>query len=207
MRSEKPFEALADTTDFPEDRHVIEVRPGGRRRIDRVLSPDYTSGIEHHGLGEVRRLRDEAAQEETDLSYMRRMLHARIDIVRAEQRRRAEHGSTSVVEQLVNILSDNAVGPAMGSGRYQTTEPSRAEAHRRHVEALVSDVDLSDVMSLSDDKLDVTLNAYTAEEDSVSQRRKQVQIVVDQLNAEIARRYREGAASVDDLLAAERDQH
>ncbi len=185
---------------------MIEVRPGGRRRIDRVLSPAYTDGIEQHDLGEVRELRDEAAQEETDLSYLRRMLHARIDIVRAEQRRRREGGSASVVEQLANILSDNAVGPATGSGRYQTTEPSRAEAHRRHVEALVSDVDLSDVMSLSDTKLDTALHAYTSEEDSVSQRRREVQAVVDRLNAEIARRYREGAASVDDLLAAERDR-
>jgi hypothetical protein len=199
-------EVLAHPTELPEDGHVIEVRPGGRRRIDRVLSPDYTSDIEHRELGEVRGLRDEAAQEETDLSYLRRMLHARIDIVRAEQRRRSEGGSASVVEQLVNILSDNAVGPATGSGRYQTTEPSRAEAHRRHVEALVSDVDLSDVMSLSATKLDTALRAYTDEEDSVSQRRREVQAVVDRLNAEIARRYREGAASVDDLLAAERDR-
>lgn len=191
---------------MPEDGHVIEVRPGGRRRIDRVLSPDYTSGIEQHVLGDVRALRDEAAQEETDLSYLRRVLHARIDIVRAEQRRRREDGSRSVVEQLVNILADNAVGPAAGSGRYQTTEPSRAEAHRRHVEALVSDVDLSDVMSLSDEQLDRALNAYTSEEDSVSQRRREVQQVVDRLNAEIARRYREGAASVDELLAEERDR-
>lgn len=185
---------------------MIEVRPGGRRRIDRVLSPEYANGIEQSDLGAVRRLRDEAAQEETDLSYLRRMLHARIDIVRAEQRRRADDGSATVVEQLASILSDNAVGPATGSGRYQTTEPSRAEAHRRHVEALVSDVDLSDVMSLSDAKLGDTLSAYSCEEDSVSQRRREVQVVVDHLNAEIARRYREGAASVDDLLAAERDK-
>lgn len=184
---------------------MIEVRPGGRRRIDKVLSPDYTTRIEHRGLDEVRALRDEAAQEETDLSYLRRMLHARIDIVRAEQRRRAEQESASVVEQLVNILSDNAVGPATGSGRYQATEPSRAQAHRRHVEALVADVDLSDVMSLSGSKLDVALKAYTLEEDSVSARRREVQDVVDRLNGEIAARYRAGSASVDDLLAAERD--
>ncbi|GGM73209.1 hypothetical protein GCM10012275_49790 [Longimycelium tulufanense] len=183
---------------------MIEVRPGGRRRIDRVLAPDYTQGVEQRPLAEVRALRDEAAQEETDLSYLRRLLHARIDIVRAEQQRRVEGGATSVVEQLVGILSANAVGPATGSGRYQTLEPSRAEAHRRHVEALVSDVDLSDVTSLSDGKLADALRAYTAEEESVSQRRREVQVVVDRLNAEIARRYREGQASVDDLLAAER---
>lgn len=191
---------------MPEDGGVIEVRPGGRRRIDRVLSPDYTSEIEHRELAAVRELRDEAAQEETDLSYLRRMLHARIDIVHAEQRRRDEDGSESVVAELVRILSDNAVGPATGSGRYQTTEPSRAQAHRRHEEALVSDVDLSDVMSLSAEKLDGALRAYTCEEDSVSRRRREVQAVVDRLNAEIARRYREGAASVDELLAAEQDE-
>ncbi|QGK71759.1 aerial mycelium formation protein [Allosaccharopolyspora coralli] len=185
---------------------MIEVRPGGRRRIDRVLSPDYTAEIGARSLADVRERRDEAAQEETDLSYLRRLLHVRIDIVRAEQRRRAETGSASVVEQLVSILADNAVGPATGSGRYQTMEPSRAEAHRRHVEALVSDVDLSDVMSLSESALETTLTAYTEEEDSVSARRREVQSVVDELNAEIARRYREGAASVDELLAAERDQ-
>ncbi|PRW62482.1 RsiG family protein [Actinopolyspora mortivallis] len=184
---------------------MIEVRPGGRRRIDRVLAPDYVDDLEQRGLNEVRELRDEAAQEETDLSYLRRMLHARIDILRAERRRRAENGSASVVEELVGILSDNVVGPASGSGRYQTREPSRVQAHRRHVEALVSDVDLSDVMSLSAEKLEAALRVFESEEESVSTRRKQVQTVVDRLNEEIARRYREGVASVDELLAAERD--
>ena len=189
---------------------MIEVRPGGRRRIDRVLSPDYTAGLEALDLAEVRARRDDAAQEETDLSYLRRLLHGRIDIVRAELKRRAEGGSQPVVDQLAKILADNALAPATGSGRHQSLEPSRAEAHRRHIEALVSDADLSDVGSLSDERLELALATYAAEEASVSQRRRQVQAVMDQLNAEIASRYRAGSASVDDLLAAERarpDEH
>jgi hypothetical protein len=191
---------------LPEDDPVIEVRPGGRRRIDRVLDPDYIEGLDRLGLAEVRARRDDAAQEETDLSYLRRLLHGRIDIVRAEQKRRTEGGSASVVEQLATILADNAVGPAMGMGRYQTLEPSRAEAHRRHVEALVSDADLSDVAALPNERLELALQTYTKEESSVSQRRRQVQVVMDLLNAEIAKRYREGKASVDELLAAERER-
>ncbi|RLK60463.1 aerial mycelium formation protein [Actinokineospora cianjurensis] len=183
---------------------MIEVRPGGRRRIDRVLSPEYVEGLAGLGLVEVRARRDDAAQEETDLSYLRRLLHGRIDIVRAEQRRRANGESTSVVDQLAVILADNAVGPATGSGRYQTMEPSRAEAHRRHVEALVSDADLSDVGALADDRLALALLTYQQEEASVSQRRREVQKVMDLLNDEIGGRYRAGSASVDDLLAAER---
>jgi hypothetical protein len=191
---------------LPEDDPVIEVRPGGRRRIDRVLDPDYIEGLDRLGLAEVRSRRDDAAQEETDLSYLRRLLHGRIDIVRAEQKRRHEGGSASVVDQLATILADNAVGPAMGMGRYQTLEPSRAEAHRRHVEALVSDADLSDVAALPDERLELALQTYVKEESSVSQRRRQVQVVMDLLNAEIAKRYREGRASVDELLAAERER-
>lgn len=197
---------LAGEEDLPQDGHVIEVRPGGRRRIDRVLAPDYTEGVEQRPLVEVRELRDEAAQEETDLSYLRRLLHARIDIVRAEQERRSSGGS-AVVEQLATILSTNAVGPATGLGRYQTHEPSRADAHQRHVEALISDVDLSDVSKLSDSKLGEVLETFIAEEASVSVRRREVQVVVDKLNAEIASRYQRGSASVDELLAAERGHH
>ena len=186
---------------------MIEVRPGGRRRIDRVLAPDYVAHLTQLELDEVRARRDDAAQEETDLSYLRRLLHGRIDIVRAEQKRRAEGGSSSVVERLAEILADNAVGPApAGSGRHQPLEPSRAEAHRRHVEALVSDADLSDVASLPDERLDLALRTYVGEEASVSQRRREVQIVVDRLNDEIATRYRAGSASVDRLLAAERGE-
>ncbi len=186
---------------------MIEVRPGGRRRIDRVLAPDYVADLKQLDLGEVRARRDDAAQEETDLSYLRRLLHGRIDIVRAEQKRRAEGGSSSVVERLVEILSDNAVGQApAGSGRHQPLEPSRAEAHRRHVEALVSDADLSDVSSLPAERLDLALRTYVAEEASVSQRRREVQKVVDLLNDEIGSRYRAGSASVDTLLAAERGE-
>lgn len=188
---------------------MIERHPDGRRRIDRVLSPDFVRGIEHRPLGTVRALRDDAAQEETDLSYLRRLLHARIDIVRAEQHRRTEGGGASVVAELAHILAANALGPAAGSGRHQTVEPSRAEVHRWRVEALVSDVDLSDVSSLPPERLASALEAYLAEESAISRYRREVQQVVDMLNAEIGRRYARGSASVDRLLDAERgaDDH
>lgn len=181
----------------------MEVRPGGRRRIDRVLDPGYAEELADRPLEEVRALRDEAAQEETDLSYLRRLLHGRIDIVLAEQHRRSTGGG-AVVDQLAEILAPGAVGPPTGSGRHHELSPSRAEAHRRHVEALISDVDLSDVGTLAGDALEQALEAYRAEESSVSGLRKRVQQVVDRLNGEITARYQRGAANVDDILAAER---
>ncbi|MGH3886498.1 MAG: aerial mycelium formation protein [Pseudonocardiaceae bacterium] len=183
---------------------MIEVWDGGRRRIDRVLDPGYVGGLGQLDLAEVRARRNDAAQEETDLSYLRRLLHARIDIVRAEQRRRREGRRVPVVTELARILAANTLSPATGSGRFQTVEPSQAQAHRRKVEALVADVDLSDVGSLSSEQLDAALQAYRTEEASVSQRRREVQHVMDSFNAEIGARYANGATSVDDLLAEQR---
>ncbi|MEU6645422.1 aerial mycelium formation protein [Saccharomonospora sp. NPDC046836] len=183
---------------------MIEVRPGGRRRIDRVLAADYATDLENLPLTTLRERRDEAAQEETDLSYLRRLLHARIDIVKAEQQRRSSGGAASVVDQLATILADNALGPAAGSGRHQPLEPSRAGEYRRRAEALVGNANLSDVSALSDAQLAETLDSFREQESSVSLRRRQVQAVVDAFNAEIARRYAQGTASVDELLASER---
>jgi hypothetical protein len=185
---------------------VIEVRPGGRRRIDRVLGPGYLSGLGDLPLKVLRERRDEAAQEETDLSYLRRLLHARIDIVRAEQTRRSSGGEASIVDQLATILADNALGPAAGSGRHQQLEPSRAGEHRRHAEALIGDTDLTDVESLSDEKLASALDTYAREELSVSSFRREVQGVMDALNAEIAQRYQQGSATVDELLESESER-
>ena len=199
---------------------VIEYRPGGRRRLDRVLDPAFLSALEAHPLDDLRAVRDEAAQEETDLSYLRRLLHARIDIVRFEQQRRAAQGGTgaaggtgetggtgeaALVDALPRILADNALGAAAGHGRHQSVQPSRAESHRRHVEALLADTGLSDVATLEAAELDAAARAYADEESAVSTLRLRVQRVMDTCNDEIARRYRDGSASVDELLRRERE--
>jgi hypothetical protein len=187
-----------------QDDAVIEVRIGGRRRIDRVLGPGFATDLDRLPLADLRRRRDEAAQEETDLSYLRRLLHARIDIVKAEQRRRRTGDQTNLIDQLRTILADESVGQR---GRYQPLEPSRVtERSRRQIDALLADAGLTDVGALSDEELDDSLRRYTEQEATVSQFRREVQKVVDTINAEIASRYARGTASVDDLLAEQRER-
>ncbi len=173
---------------------------GGRRRLDRVLSEDYLEGLESLPLEEVRRLRLEAQQEEADLSYIRRLLQGRIDIVRAELARRGKEGEHgSVVDQLPEILADDQPLRS-SSARHITVQPSRVDEHRREVEKLVADVGISDVTSQSDEQLRAALEVLAQHERRVSRTRQAVQRVTDACNAEIARRYRDGEASVDDLL-------
>jgi hypothetical protein len=176
--------------------------PTGNRRIDRVLAEDYLDGLAQASLADVRALRTEAEQEEVDLSYIRRMIQGRIDIVRAEVERRGGVDG-SLVERLASILADEQRAPARGLGRHSTLEPSRAAEHRRYVEQLVHDADLSDVPERSDDELGRALELLAAEEVKLSEKRRAVQTVMDACSAEITRRYREGEADVADLLPAQ----
>lgn len=179
----------------------LGVLAGGHRRIDRLLGEQHD--LAALDMEALRRLRDDAEQEETDASYLRRLLQGRIDIVAAEQRRRRD-GAGDLIAELPRILADDS-GPSAprGLGRYTAVEPSRADAHRRYVEQLVADVDLSDVSARSDGELARALEAYRDEEQRMSARRRRLQQLMDAASAEITRRYRDGEADPVALLPTE----
>lgn len=174
---------------------------GGNRRIDRVLAGDYLDGIDSLTLADLRKRRDDAEQEETDLSYLRRLIQGRIDILRAELARRSGEGSGSLLADLPQILGESGPRTApRGLGRHTNVEPSRADEHRRYVEALVADVDLSDVSARTDEELRSALGVFEREESDLSDKRRRIFAVLDACSAEVTRRYRDGEADVSDLL-------
>ena len=180
-----------------------EVVVGKSRRIDRVLAEGYLDGLREAGLAEVRALRTDAEQEEVDLSYLRRMVQGRMDVLSAESARRKGGGSSEdLVASLASILAEEPRSPAQGLGRHRVVEPSRVAEHRRYVEALVADVSLSDVSALTDDRLADACAVLGDEEQLLSAKRRAVQTVMDACSAEITRRYRDGEADVDALLGA-----
>lgn len=182
---------------------MTDVRPGGNRRVDRVLDEAFVADLPGLTMTELRRRRADAEQEEVDLSYLRRLLQARIDIVQAEIERRAAGSTESVVDHLERVLADEAPAPPFGLGRHSVLEPTRVEEYQRRVERMVADVRLSDVGGQTDLQLAESLSTFGTEERALSALRRSVQRVMDVLGAEVARRYREGEASVDTLLAEE----
>lgn len=177
----------------------MKIKPGGVRRLDRVLAADYLAGLERRPLGDVRSLRREAEQEETDLSYTRRLIHGRIDILRAEQRRRTGD-IDNIVDHLPTVLAGEGRLPVHGLGRYTAVEPSLLAAHNRYADKLAADASLSQLEEHTDDELASMIATLEAEEVSVSRWRRAVQEVMDACSAEVARRYRDGEARVEDLL-------
>jgi hypothetical protein len=174
-------------------------QPHGRRRIDRVLADDFATDLSRLDLDEVRTRRRDAEQEEADLSYVRRMLQGRMDILRAELARRSG-GGDKIVEHLSQVLAD-AGRSDHGLGRFLRVEPSRVDEHRRLVEQVIADVGVSDVEQRSDEELRAALGRLEGFERGISEDRQRVQHVMDALTTEIAERYKSGSATVDDLLA------
>ena len=177
--------------------------PAGGAAVDELLRPGFLEGATQSSMTEVRQLRRRAEQEEVNLSYTRRLLQGRLDIVRRELQRRAEDDGRSLVDLLPEILSEKGRGPAHGLGRHQTVQPSAPEEYESWVNSLAPDVDLSAISDLADAKLERAARALAEAEAGLSERRRGVQLVMDGLAAELGRRYRDGEADVAALLADE----
>ncbi|MGW4894167.1 RsiG family protein [Kitasatospora sp. NPDC004240] len=178
--------------------------PGGQ---EPPVEPDL-AGL---GLEQLRTLRRETAEQEADLSYLRRLLQGRMDILRAELDRRPGAGraadrpaveapSGALLARLPDILTD-APSTVRLSARHVTFGPPRGEGYRLEADALMGDVRLADLAAHSAEELRAALERLRAHEREVSGRRQRLQRTADGCSAEITRRYRDGEARVDDLLA------
>ncbi len=168
--------------------------------------------LPEHDLGalrlpELRRLRRTSQQDEADLSYLRRLLQGRIDILRAELARRlharapeAAAPDPAIVERLSEILAD-APSTHRSSARHVTLGTPHGEEYRLLAAEMLAEVELSDLDARTDEELHTAMGRLVRHEQQVSRRRQALQRTADDCSAEIARRYREGEAQVDDLLS------
>ncbi|MEU2425213.1 aerial mycelium formation protein [Streptomyces sp. NPDC007851] len=150
-------------------------------------------------LPELRVLRRDAVRDEADLSYVRRLLQGRIDILRAELARRSPAGAASVVDRLPEILTD-APARQRSSARHVTLGTPHNEEYGRLAAEMLAEVELSDLQARTDPELTTAMGRLVRYEQEVSRRRQHLQRTADDSSGEITRRYRDGEAQVDDLL-------
>jgi hypothetical protein len=166
---------------------------GGKRRIDQVLAAEFAAGLQDIDLEELRRRRDLSRAEREYLSYLRRLIQGRRDILQAEldRRRRGGDDEGSLLADIAAILADAPVGPARGEAMVVTIPDEEITLARRRVERLVSDSRLSNLPALSDEELEEAITRLDEEERNLSDLRGSVIAVHDSLQAELVRRYRE----------------
>lgn len=154
-------------------------------------------------LEDLRISRRSLEDEERELSYVRRLLQGRIDIIKAELARRAGHGN-DVLSSLPAILADSPSNQK-GSARHVSLD-APVSKHQTAVAAQRAANELShaNLCDMSDPQLRTSMEGLARHEKAVSRARSQIHQKMDGLSAELTRRYREGSAQVDDLLAAAR---
>ena len=173
--------------------------------LEEALDPAYLSDLEHLPLSELRAKRDACAELETDLSYLRRLAQARVDLIMAEVERRdrgvAEPGTEALVQQLPQILGEHSRG--QGPGRlpsiFAPAEGSQLDLSAR-VEALLPSGKLGSLGTMSSTELSELLASLSGLERDVSAERRALHDILDRLQEELVRRYRSGEANVDALL-------
>ncbi|MER7752734.1 ABC transporter substrate-binding protein [Kitasatospora sp. NPDC097643] len=176
-----------------------------------AAGPGAEPDLERLGLDQLRTLRRETLEQEEDLSYLRRLLHGRMDILRAELDRRPGGGplrpagpggdgpAGDLLDRLPAILTD-APSTVRRSARHVTLGPPRGYESQLEADALMGDVQLADLAAHPAEELLAALERLRAHEREVSGRRQLLLRTADGCNAEITRRYRDGEARVDDLL-------
>src|SRR5439155_27045422 len=136
-----------------------------------LLGPAVLGGDGTLPVAEGARLSRPAEQEEVNPPDTRRLLQGRLDIVRRELQRRAEHDGRSLVDLLPEILAEKGRGPAHGLGRHQTVHPYAPQEYESWVNSLTKGVDISSIADLSDAKLEKAARALAEAEADLSERR------------------------------------
>jgi len=182
-------------------------RPPTQRTDSPLLPPEPPErDLATLSLPELRTLRRDAQRDEADLSYVRRLLQGRIDILRAELLRRSPTDpvlerlpEASVVDRLPEILTD-APARHRSSARHVRLGTPHSEEYRLLAAEMLAEVELSDLSARTDLELSTAMRRLVRYEQQVSGRRQRLQRTADECSGEIARRYREGEAQVADLL-------
>jgi hypothetical protein len=161
------------------------------RRIDRIRGPSYLDGIEGQSLEDVRARRDECMAEREYLSLLRRLVQGRAEILKAELASRGTDDSRPLVDRLSEILASDQPITSRGEAMKVSLPEEEMLLARRRIERLVADAGISDPSELDDDQLKEAVDVLAGEEREVSTQRGDVHRLLDALQNELKRRYKE----------------
>ncbi len=162
---------------------------------------DSTTDPSELSLTELRARRGQLQHDDDAVSYVRRMVQARLDMVQAELKLRSSGGRVDVMEDLPEILGQHLTGGPARPPR--PTEDASEHPLAIQLDELCTGLGANHLSELSEDELRTLAAALEEFEHARSLERRAIFDQLDVLSAELVRRYRDGEASVDGLLAEE----
>ena len=168
-----------------------------RRLSERVTHPAYLEGLGDKSITDLRAMREECREAETEVSFERRLCQARLDILSAEvARREGGSGTDDLVARLPEILGNETrqTDLPLPSRAPDFSVPRNADVPRRRVEEVVGEQTLARLSEIEADELQQILKTLADYEKTVSARRRAIQDAMDKVQGEIVRRYTSGEA-------------
>lgn len=165
-------------------------------RIAEVLADGYLADLGARTTDQVRAMRDLCSEVAAELSYTRRVLQGQLDVARAEASRRATGDQRPLIAALGEVLADHPpdpAAPAPGPMAAVVGEPAE-------MGAVLDVLPLGTLPDMDDDALSGAIADVEVREAAVSRWRRGVLDVLDVLQADLVARYRDGGASIDEIV-------
>ena len=167
------------------------------RRVDRITSPGYADDLAELDDETLHAMKAEADEVETEVSYVRRLAQARLDIVAAqrESRRAGKGGLEELIAQLPQILGNELRAPQAKARVQHNLAPDPSVEFIRDLEPVIGDDSLVRLPEMGDDELDELVDRLQQLERDMSAKRRRLHEVIDAIDAEIGRRAASSASA------------
>ncbi len=178
--------------------------------LDVVTDPSFIDNLGERDMDELRAVRSRCQALENSLSYVRRLIQGRVDIVGGEIQRRRDGGdagnTSELIGRLPDILSEGSrVAGGPGSVRPPHSlepDPEVTAQLEAKLDSIIATDDLGNVSTISEEALANGLTQLNQLEDEVSDSRRSLHNIIDTVQAEVTRRYTTGEATIDGLLSS-----
>jgi nickel-type superoxide dismutase maturation protease len=172
--------------------------------LARILNDSYLEGMADRSLANIRAMRAECQEAEVALSYLRRLIQGRLDIVHAylEPGAGGRPDLGAIVRDLPGILTQGRGRPPGPGHLPQLLTPDTEEAGlTAELDAVLGADDVGSLGDLDADQLTEMATKLEAIEAKVSADRRALHERIDALQAELVQRHKTGRATVDGLLS------
>jgi hypothetical protein len=159
-------------------------------RSAHVLDPEYVIDLEASSIEALRAKHAECVELETEVSYVRRLTQARIDILEAEVQRRSSGGSLEdLISRLPEILADAGPRGNPASSRLPLQmAPEQDSEWAPELEQF--DGVLANLPTLTDTELQEAIAGLRSLEREVSDQRRELFAVIDRIDLSLAEQLR-----------------
>jgi hypothetical protein len=172
--------------------------------LARILTSTYLDGMADRSLADIRAMRTECQEAEVALSYLRRLIQGRLDIVHTY----LEHPGSDALRDLGTLVNDlpgilsSGPGRPPGPGHLpQLLSPdTEAVDLTAELDAVLGADEVGTLADLDIDQLNSIAGQLEAIETRVSTDRRALHERIDTLQAELVDRHKTGRATVDGLL-------